>query len=267
MNRKRSISRKQKRARYRDRQKAIHAAKHLTLGDQHDIDRAAAEAMRLYPSVPRTKQPAFPREREMGFAGHFVEGTFIKQADVDFVAMNVMYKEDAWYWRHDKRKNRKPRKQDTGVLESNVPFSTGLARVLASMVEAGDVRLSQELAMVACEAGMREFERLTGYRRAYMALHPDSIGTLSCHYGLWPISREERCLIGRSAGGKRGKRGLRMLGHAFMSLLRHGDAIQLPEELLRLARKNLKERSPDDWAVSVVMPCALCAVTAYPRST
>ncbi len=253
MNRKRSISRKQKRARYRDKQKATRASKHLTLGEQHDADRKAADAMRAFPIVPRLKQPPFPRDREFGFAGHYVNEVFVKQNEEDFVAMNVANKEDAWYWRHDPRGGRKPRRQDTGIVESNVSFSAGLARVLASLVEEGKIAPAQELVLIAGKAGMDVLRQRTGYAPSYMALHPDALGTLSLHYGLWPVDREERCLIGRSACGKKGKRGLRMLGHCLMSLLRHDEAIGLPDDIVWRARENLKERDPDDWAVATAM--------------
>jgi hypothetical protein len=257
MNRKRSISRKQKRARHRNKQQALRAARHLTLGDEHDTDRKAAEAMRTFPIVPRLKQPAFPREREFGFVGHYIDGSFIIQAGDDFVAMNVAYKKDAWYLRHDKRRNRKPRPTDTGLVETNLSLSSGLAHVLASMIEAGKLELAQELALTVGKTGMAELKRRTGYDPAYMTLHPDSYGTLSFHYGLWPVDREKRCPIGRSAGGKRGRRGLRSLGHAFISLMRHHDAIGLPEDLIWQAKEKVASRDRDDWEVSVVMDCKL----------
>jgi hypothetical protein len=257
MNHKRKISRKQKRVRHQSRKKAVRAARHLTLGDQHDIDRRAAEAVRMFPSVPRLKQTPFPLEREFGFAGHYIDGVFVVQAADAFVAMNVTYKEDAWYLRHDKRAGRKPRRKDTGIIETNVSVSCGLAHVLASFVEAGELKLAQNLAHSAGEAGMEELKRRTGYDSAFMALHPDAYGTLSFHFGLWPVDREKRCLIGRSEGGTRGRRGLRSLGHAFISILRHHGAIGLPENLIRRAEKNITHRDPDDWAVANAMDCKL----------
>jgi hypothetical protein len=253
MNQRRRLSRKQKRARHRNKQQALKAARHLTPGDQHDEDRKAAEAIRQYPNVPRLKQPPFPREREFGFVGHYINDGFVSQEAEAFEAMNVAWKKDAWYWRHDKRGNREPRREDTGIVETNASLSSGLAQVVAKLVEGGELKVAQELAQAAGEAGMAELKNRTGYEPAYLALHPDARGTLSFHFGLWPVDREQRCLIGRSAGGKPGRRGLRTLGHAFICVLRHHDAIGLPEDLVRRAKKNLEERDSDDWAVAVAM--------------
>jgi len=257
MKQRRRISRKQKRARFRNEQQARRAARHLNLGDHHDIDRDAAEAIRQFPNVPRLRQPPFPREREVGFVGHYLKGGFVAQEAEVFEAMNVAWRQDAWYWRHDKRGNRKNSKQDTGMVETNASLSIGLAKVVASIVEVGELKLAQDLAQTAGEAGMAELKARTGYEPAFMALHPDAYGTLSFHFGLWPVDRERRCLIGRSAGGKAGRRGLRSLGHAFISLLRHDEAIGLPENLTRRAKKNLAERDSDDWAVSIAMDLKL----------
>lgn len=253
MNQRRRISRKQKRARHRNKQQALKAARHLTLGDQHDEDRKAAEAIRQYPNVPRPKQPPFPREREFGFVGHYLNDGFVSQEAETFEAMNVAWKKDAWYWRHDKRGNREPRREDTGIVETNASFSSGLAQVVAKIVEAGELKVAQELVQAAGEAGMAELKNRTGYEPAYLALHPDARGTLSFHFGLWPVDREQRCLIGRSGGGKPGRRGLRTLGHAFICVLRHHNAIGLPERLVQRPKKNLAERDSDDWAVAVAM--------------
>lgn len=253
MNKRRRISQKQKRARYRNEQQARKAARHLKMGDDHDSDRKAAEAIRQYPNVPRLKQPPFPRERELGFVGHYLAGGFVAQEAEAFEAMNVAWKKDAWYWRHDKRGNRQPRREDTGIVETNASLSSGLAQVVAKIVEAGELKLAQQLAQAAGEAGMAELKKRTGYEPAYLALHPDARGTLSFHFGLWPVDRGQRCLIGRSVGGKPGRRGLRTLGHAFISLLRHDAAIGLPENVVRRAKKNLAERDSDDWAVAVAM--------------
>ena len=182
MNQRRRISRKQKRARYRNQQQALKAARHLTLCDQHDEDRKAAEAIRSFPNVPRPQQSPFPREREFGFVGHYLSGSFVPQDAEAFEKMNVACKRDAWYWRHDKRGNRKPRQQDTGLVETNVSLSCGLAQVAAKLVEEGGLKLVQKLVQAAGEAGLAELKNRTGYEPAFLALHPDARGTLSFHF-------------------------------------------------------------------------------------
>ncbi len=167
--------------------------------------------------------------------------------------MNLECKKDCWYLRQDKRPGRSPRIEKTGLVEMNAAIMAGLARELAKAVNAGNLKAVKRILHRAAVIGMAELTKRTGYEGCYVAAHPDSEGTLSFHFGLWPIDRENRCLIGISGGGKRGRRGLRTLGDAFTSVLRHHAAIGLPEELIRLPLWNVKQRRPDDWAVSRVM--------------
>jgi len=79
------------------------------------------------------------------------------------------------------------------------------------------------------------------------------MGTLSLHFGMWPVDPEKHCVIGRSAGGKPRKRGLRLIGDAFMAVLRHHRAIGLPGDLVRQPMLNMRERHPDDWSAGLEM--------------
>lgn len=250
---KKRVCKKQKRVKATNAKTARRVSKHLLMGDQHDSDRAAAEKLRSFPTVPRLKQSPFPREREFGFAGHWIEGKFHIQGDDDFVDMNLACKENAFYLYKDPRGNREDRVRVTGIVETNVAISSGLARELAAVVNGGDILKARSLALTAGKAGMECLAKRTGYSPAYMALHPDSVGTVSFHFGLWPVDPEKRCLIGRSAGGKKGRRGLRLLGDAFMSVLRHDQAIALPADLVHQPLQNLKERDPDDWAIGLTL--------------
>jgi hypothetical protein len=247
------ISKKQKRVKATNRKTAARVSRHLVMGDQHDNDREAAARIRAFPVVPKLEQAPFPHERKVGFVGHFINGEFCVQGPANFEKMNVACKANAWYWRHDPRGNREPRLKISGIVETNVAISAGLAHVLADMAKEEKFDDVRRLTLCAGKAGMEEFERRSGYWAAYMALHPDSEGTLSAHFGLWPVDRKERKLIGRSATGKKGRRGLRTLGDAFMSVLRHHFAIGLPANLVWRPLENLKERDPDDWAVGLVM--------------
>jgi len=247
------ISKKQKRVKYTSKRGAERASEHLLLRKQHYEDRKAADKLRKFPNVPRLKQAPFPRDREVGFAGHYKYGQLVVQSPDEFKRMNVECKKECWYWKIDKRPGRSPRPLWNGLAEVNVAMSAGLARELAKLVKAGDLKEARRILKRAAEAGIAELAKRTGYKPCYVAVHPDAEGTMSFHYGLWPIDKSKRCLIGRSAGGKRGRRGFRTLGDGFTSILRHHRAIGLPEELVSLPYWNLRSRHPDDWMAAKMM--------------
>ncbi len=225
-------------------------ALHLLLGPEHFDDRLAAERLRQYPHVPRKKQSSFPRDVEVGFAGHYQNGKFKVQGDDEFVRDFERNAEDAWYLRIDKRGDRKPRREDSGMFETNAALSTGLSMVLAGLVREGQLNYVRNTVQLASEAGMTVVRDRTGYQPGYLSIHPDAEGTLSTHYGSWTVDPNQRKLLGISATGKRGRKGPKNLGSSFISILRHDRAIGLPAELTRMPKKNLEERNPLDWAIS-----------------
>jgi hypothetical protein len=235
------------------RKKLRAKALHLLLGLEHFIDRAAAEKLRQFPNVPRKLQQPFPRDVEVGFAGHYKGGKFTIQGREDFILDFEANADNSWYLRTDKRGNRKPRREDAGMYETNAALSTGLSRVLADLVRDGRLNLVRNTVQLASEAGMSVVRDHTGYLPGYLSVHPDAEGTLSTHYGAWTVDPEQRKLLGISATGKRGRKGSKNLGSSFISILRHNRAIGLPPELTRMPKKNLEERTPLDWAISEEM--------------
>ena len=239
--------------------KILKKALHLLLGSDHFRDRAAAERLRQFPNVPRKRQKPFPRDVEIGFVGHYKKREFAIQDDDSFVAEYVANSEKAYYFRNDKRGNREPRKEVSGLVETNAALSTGLSMVLAGLVEKGETGLVKNIMLLAAKAGMMTLEKRSRYKPAFLALHPDWEGTMSVHFGLWPVDPVKHVLIGISATGKVGKKGLRTLGDSFTSVLRHDRALihggkdGLSAGMLKRPKKNLKERDPDDWAVAEEM--------------
>lgn len=262
----RRVSKKQKRVRAKSksssrtqttkaRAKKILRAKalHLLLGPEHFIDRAAAEKLRLFPNVPRRKQSPFPRDVEVGFAGHYKDGKFRIQGRDEFVLDFETNAENAWYLRFDKRGDREPRREDAGMFETNAAMSSGLAGVLADLVREGRLDYVRDTASRAAEAGMVVLCNRTGYLAGYLSLHPDAEWTLSAHYGSWTVDPAKHELLGISATGKRGRKGPKNLGDCFISIIRHDRAIGLPPSLTRLPYKNLHDRDPLDWAIAEEM--------------
>lgn len=246
------VSSKQKRVRYRSKKSATNATRHLKPGDHHDRDRKAAEKLRQFPSVARKKQLPFPKEREVALVGHYEKGRFVIQTGDDFERDNLAAKKGAWYWKIDKRPGRNPIPTETGLVETNAALSTGLAMVLAGLVRAGQMGQVRDIMRLAAEKGMTVLERRSGYIPCYMALHPDAEGTLSVHFGLSPVDLDNHVLVGISATGKRGRKGFRNMGDAYISILRHDRAIGLPEHLVRHPKKKLK-MALADWAVAEEM--------------
>ena len=228
-------------------------ALHLWLGAEHFHDRAAAEKLRQFPNVPRRKQSPFPRDVEVGFAGHFKNGKFEIQGREEFVPEFERNAENAWYLRTDKRGNRKPRREDSGMFETNAALSTGLSMVLADLVRDGRLNYVRTTVQLASEAGMSALCDHTGYLPGYLSIHPDAEGTLSTHHGAWTVDPNQRKLVGISATGKRGRKGPKNLGSCFISILRHNRAIGLPDELTRMPKHKLEERVLLDWAISCEM--------------
>jgi predicted nucleic acid-binding Zn-ribbon protein len=179
-------------------------------------------------------------------------GRFVIQTGDDFERDNLAVKKGAWYWKIDKRPGRNPIPTETGLVETNAALSTGLALVLAGLVRAGQMAKVRDIMRLAAEEGMTVLERRSGYIPSYMALHPDAEGTLSVHFGLSPVDLDNHALVGISATGKRGRKGFRNMGDAYISILRHDRAIGLPEHLVRHPKKKL-EMAMADWAVAEEM--------------
>lgn len=252
-----TISRGQKRVRNLSPKSSLSRGLHLFLGDEHDIDREEADKLRQFHLVPRKNQPPFPFARKVGFAGCWFDSDqgpkFKIQEKEVFVETFTERLNQSFYLRTDKRGNRKPRHETSYPVETNIALRAGLSRVLADLVRAGEVSFAHSVFLEGAKAGMEVLENRTGYRSSYMAGHPDAEGTLSVHYGLWTVDPIQHELIGRSADGKKGRKGLRTLGHCFRSLLLLDEAVPLPPLCMSRPKKNLSTRDPDDWAALLAL--------------
>lgn len=259
----RRVTSKQKRARL-----SIQSSAHLVFtSDRHREDREAADRLRAMPVVPRISRGEFPEGKKIAFQGHFCgENTvfgdrFERQPEVVFVAENLDNKRlCSWYVRKDSRETREGqvRKEKTGLYEINVALSSGVALALAEAVRAGkDIGPALE---AAGKAGMAKTQELTGYIPVYLCCHPDAEGTVSFHLGFSPVDPETRQLVGISATGKRGKKGLRLLGDAFLSIHRHARFVKVPDRMLALSEKAMEEGRNADWKIGEAMDEAVFSV-------
>lgn len=250
----RRVTSKQKRAK-----ESSNSSRHLVFSsEKHAEDRKAADRLRSMPRIPRVSREPFPAGKQIAFQGHFGGEKFLFQGEEDFVKANISVKnENSWYYSPDKRRSGgKGRKTKTGVMEVNVALPVGQAMLLSKVCEQNpDCRgLVQEMLLEVAKAGMAKAEALTGYRPVYMALHPDSEGVLSFHLGLSPVDTETRRLLGISGDGRKGRKGLRLLGDAFMSILRHSRYVDIPQRLMILPKNALeKEGRTADWEIGLEM--------------
>lgn len=250
----RRVTSKQKRVK-----ETVNSSTHLVFSStRHEEDKKVADRLREMPLVPRVKRGPFPGGKELSFQGHFKGDYFHIQGEEEFVEENVLAKkENSWYLREDKRRpNSLGRKSKTGIMELNVSLPVGVSLCFARACKKNpdNIKVVRKMLLEVGFAGIEKARRLTGYKPIYVALHPDSEGVLSFHFGLSPVDTKSRKLLGISATGKRGRKGLRLLGDAFMSILRHARYVPIPERLMLLPKRALKEEGRrGDWEIGLVM--------------
>jgi hypothetical protein len=75
----------------------------------------------------------------------------------------------------------------------------------------------------------------------YISVHPDSETNIQFHLGVAAVDPKTHQLLGRSATGEKGRKGLREAGFAFLNVWRHAQKAKLtPEEQVKFEEKFLK---------------------------
>jgi len=132
-----------------------------------------------------------------------------------------------------------------GVIDTYVTVPKWWTQAIAEEVRAGKVgakEVKTRMKQIAAQLLLKH-EKRTGYEGLYAAVHPDSCVNLQIHLGVGTVDPKTHKLLGRSAGGTRGKRGLKELGDVFLyvwNLSRLGD---LPESCLKLPKLCFKQAS------------------------
>jgi hypothetical protein len=119
-----------------------------------------------------------------------------------------------------------------GVIETSISFPIGWSTVLKKQVKEGIIS-APKLGEIMTEMGMKLIKKLnerSGYIPLYFNFHPESVSNPHFHFGLGTLDPETHLLVGRSATKKEGKKGLRLLGHAFLNTWRNADKAFLTTE-------------------------------------
>ncbi len=140
-----------------------------------------------------------------------------------------------YYRKGDKKKDgtfyTKPQKTN-GVIENSISFGIGWSKVLKKESEKGNIS-TQRLGEIFSEIGLKLSKKLSersGYIPLYFNFHPESVSNPHFHFGLGTLDPETHLLVGRSANGKRGKKGLRLLRPSFLNTWRNSRCYKLSAE-------------------------------------
>lgn len=146
----------------------------------------------------------------------------------------------------------KRKRQSRGIIDTYCSIPPWWGKLLNREMAAG--RLTQEglqKSLVSLgAAGIRTLAQRTQYEPIYVAVHPESESNIHIHFGLGIVDGQNR-LLGRSAVGKRGKKGLRHAGDCNVALLRL-QALAPSAYLSKVAMK-VERDDCDDVALSRVI--------------
>lgn len=239
--------------------KSKKAVKHLIFtSDQHERDRLAADRLRSVEFVavgPREEKGRvpFPAAEQFSAVALFEEKTLRPVAPEVFEEALAKAKEDGRVWWTDtgrRRSDGEPilqRREGSGLSDCYFSFPPWVAEHLAEMVEAGQLNEARQIAGAVLREVGWELAKRTGYKPVGGALHPDSRGALGFHIQFQTASQGK--LLGRSANGKVGRKGLRLLGDAMLAVSRFGEFIGLDGKAYRAINK----KDYDDVALDKVM--------------
>jgi hypothetical protein len=146
----------------------------------------------------------------------------------------------------------KRKRASKGVIDTYCSIPPWWGKILNREMTAGRLSPSElQNSLVSLgNAAMKTLAQRTNYEPVYMAVHPESEANMHIHFGLGVVDSKNR-VLGRSATGKRGKKGLRHAGDCNVALLRL-QALAPSAYLNKIAMK-AEQGDFDDVAVSRVI--------------
>ncbi len=151
----------------------------------------------------------------------------------------------SWYWRKGNKKKDGSfglkKQKSNGVIDTYLSLPKWWTKVLAGELEIGKdaEETKMKLKAIAFLVAKKYAER-SGYEFLYCAAHPDSEENFQIHIGLATINKENE-LVGDSADGVRGRKGLRHIDDCFLSIWRMSKFVRLGEKVTSLPRKAFKD--------------------------
>ncbi len=209
----------------------VKAAKHLVwTSSTHKTDQKAADNLRASISVETPVVYRAPIKHDVDIAcqvlyyshegkknAKYVNGTeYVKEVSKEM-------RKRSWYMSSGRKRKVK------GIIDTYVSLAPWWTKVLNEDMESGRLTAEQVKGIVVKLAGkaMDVLKTRTGYEPLYFAVHPESLNNLHVHFGVCNVSESNK-LLGRSGGGKTGKRGLRHAGDCNLALMRMNSVLPHP---------------------------------------
>lgn len=205
---------------------------------------------------PKTERTPFPHAESIALQCLFEKRPGVKEGEtvrkpivksVEFEEeLNQIQRERSFYF--GKRltglhAGKVQRRKAKGILDTYISIPPWWGKALAEGLESGSLKpegVRNTIGHIAYALSTKLGKR-TKYEPVYFSVHPDSVNNVHIHLGLATIS-EDNQLIGRSADGKKGKKGLKHIGDSNLSLYRMAQVEPSPRNAMAV-RNSLK----DDW--------------------
>lgn len=203
------------------------AAAHLRWNsDVHKRDQVQADALRATAvvSLPISREP-FP-EAEAIAVQYLYErtpegGLKPQKKEDDFESSLAKLARKKSFYLYETPSGKEMKRKSKGITDTYISLPPWWSKSLADAVKQGTLTAEQVRSLLANlgHKCLSALAKKTGYEPVYFAVHPDSQNNMHIHLGVSSISDEHK-LIGRSATGKKGKKGLRHLGDCNLALYR-----------------------------------------------
>jgi hypothetical protein len=238
------------------------AASHLRWSsDTHTRDKMAADNLRASVMIkPKTERTPFPNAESIAMQclfekrpgtkpGEEVVRPVVKGIEFD-EELNQIQRERSFYF--GKRltgvhAGKVQRRKAKGILDTYVSIHPWWSKAIAEGIASGSLKpegVRSSIGNMAFALSSKLGKR-TEYQPVYFAVHPDSVNNLHIHFGLATISKDNQ-LLGRSADGKRGKKGLKHIGDCNLALYRMALVEPSPRNAIAV-RQSQKDSWDDVW--------------------
>ena len=244
------------------------AREHLVFtSKKHAEDKAAADRLReptyvRLPDVPTVPGEPFPRAAE--FASQFglqpkAEGGLkaVYMSPDAYTDHLAVARRDAGVWYTPSKRRKKngevqlQKRTGEGLSDCYFSFPVWVSTYLAQLVELGGFERARKIALLAVSRAAMELQKRTNYKVVGYTIHPDSKGVLGYHVQYQTAADGK--LLGRSADGAKGRKGLRLVGDAMSAVARMGEYVSVLDKFNVLA----SDRDFDDLAINKVLDAKL----------